>query len=217
VLAATALMEAAGEVAVPGTLMLAGGPIDTPISSTAVNNLAKERGLEWIRRTVITEVPWAAHGRRRQVYPGFLQLSGFMLMNLDRHLTAQRMMFAHLVCSDGDSARQHRKFYDEYLAVMDLTAEFYLQTLDTVFIRHLLPRGVMSSRNRPVRLVQIQRPAVMTIEDERVASPGQASAARRWISAEVYPPVARTTSSVPRSDISGSSTAPALENRSFPG
>jgi poly(3-hydroxybutyrate) depolymerase len=136
-------MEAAGDRAVPRTIMLAGGPVDTRINPTAVNKLAKEHGLEWFRRNVITEVPWPASGQGRRVYPGFLQLSGFMMMNLDRHLEAHRDMFAHLVTGDGDSAKQHRRFYDEYLAVMDLTAEFYLQTLDTVFMRHLLPRGLM--------------------------------------------------------------------------
>ena len=179
VLAATALMEASGEVAVPRTLMLAGGPVDPRISPTAVNNLVKERGLEWFRRIAITEIPWPAPGRGRRVFPGFLQLSGFMLMNLDRHLKAHREMFAHLVRGDGDSAEQHRKFYDEYLAVMDLTAEFYLQTLDTVFMRHLLPLDGLISRNRPVRLADIRRPALMTIEGEMddIAGTGQCRAA----------------------------------------
>ena len=179
VLAATALMEAAGDQSVPLTIMLAGGPVDTRISPTAVNNLAKERGLEWFRRTVITEVPWPAPGRGRKVYPGFLQLSGFMLMNLDRHLQAHREMFAHLIRGDGDSAQRHRKFYDEYLAVMDLTAEFYLETLETVFLRHLLPRDLMTSRNRAIRLGEIRQPALMTIEGEKddITGAGQCRAA----------------------------------------
>jgi poly(3-hydroxybutyrate) depolymerase len=179
VLAAAALTEASGEAAVPRTLILAGGPVDTRIDLTAVNNFAKERGLEWFRLTVITEVPWPTPGCGRSVYPGFFQLSGFMLMNLDRHLKARRQMVAHLVRGDGDLARQHRKYYDEYLAVMDLTAEFYLQTLDIVFLRHLLPRDGMISRNCPVRLADIRRPALMTIEGEKddITGAGQCRAA----------------------------------------
>ena len=166
VLAATALMEADGDPCVPLSLMLAGGPIDTRISPTVVNKLAEERGTDWFRRNVITNVPWSRPGRGRQVYPGFLQLSGFMTMNLDRHMQAQKDMFDHLVRGDGDSAEKHRQFYDEYLAVMDLTAEFYLQTVDTVFVQHLLPRGLMTHRGRPVDLSAIVRPALMTVEGE---------------------------------------------------
>ena len=167
VLAATALMEAAGNRSVPLTIMLAGGPVDTRISPTAVNDLAKERGLDWFRQNVITQVPWPAPGQGRRVYPGFLQLSGFMLMNLDRHLQSHRAMVAHLVRGDSGSAQRHRKFYDEYLAVMDLTAEFYLQTLKAVFLKHLLPRDLMTSRGRTVRLGEIHHPALMTIEGEK--------------------------------------------------
>jgi poly(3-hydroxybutyrate) depolymerase len=147
VLAATALMEGDGE-AVPLSLILAGGPIDTRINPTRVNVLAEKRGIDWFRSNAITNVPWPCAGRGRQVYPGFLQLSGFMTMNLDRHVEAHKDMFLHLVRGDGDSADKHREFYDEYLAVMDLTAEFYLQTVDTVFVRHLMPRGLLTHRGR---------------------------------------------------------------------
>ena len=109
----------------PLSLILAGGPIDTRVNQTVVNTLAEKRGTDWFRRNVITNVPWPSRGRGRDVYPGFLQLSGFMTMNLDRHMQAQKDMFLHLVRGDGDSADKHREFYDEYLAVMDLTAEFY--------------------------------------------------------------------------------------------
>jgi poly(3-hydroxybutyrate) depolymerase len=124
-------------------------------------------------------VPWPLEGSGRQVYPGFLQLSGFMMMNLDRHTQAHREMFHHLVRGDGDSAAKHRKFYDEYLAVMDLTAEFYLQTIDSVFVQHLLPRGLMTSRGRIVDLGAIRRPALMTVEGEMddITGTGQCSAA----------------------------------------
>ncbi len=179
VLAATALMEASGDPAVPLTLMLAGGPVDTRISPTVVNELAEKRGTDWFHRTVLTTVPWPFPGRGRQVYPGFLQLSGFMTMNLDRHMQAQKEMFLHLVRGDGDSADKHREFYDEYLAVMDLTAEFYMQTVDTVFVQHLLPRGLLTSRGRPVDLAAIRRPALMTVEGEKddITGTGQCRAA----------------------------------------
>jgi poly(3-hydroxybutyrate) depolymerase len=179
VLAATALMEADGDPAVPLTLTLAGGPVDTRISPTVVNELAEKRGTDWFRRNVITNVPWPFPGRGRQVYPGFLQLSGFMTMNLDRHMQAHKEMFYHLVHGDGDSADKHREFYDEYLAVMDLTGEFYMQTVDTVFVRHLMPRGLMTSRGRPVDLSAIRRPALMTVEGEKddITGTGQCRAA----------------------------------------
>jgi poly(3-hydroxybutyrate) depolymerase len=179
VLAATALMEADGDLNVPLSLMLAGGPIDTRISPTVVNKLAEQRGTEWFQRNVITNVPWSCPGRGRQVYPGFLQLSGFMTMNLDRHMQAHKEMFQHLVRGDGDSAEKHREFYDEYLAVMDLTAEFYLQTVDTVFVRHLLPRGLMTYRGRPIQPTAISRPGLMTIEGEKddITGSGQCRAA----------------------------------------
>ena len=179
VLAATALMEAAGDPFVPQTIMMAGGPIDTRVSPTAVNQLAQQKGTAWFARNVITAVPWPNPGFARQVYPGFLQLSGFMTMNLDRHLKAHKDMFFHLVRGDGDNAEKHRDFYDEYLAVMDLTAEFYLQTIDTVFVKHDLPQGRMMHRGRRVDLTRIQRVGVMTIEGEKddITGIGQCSSA----------------------------------------
>ena len=125
VLAAVATMEADNDPHVPHSIMLAGGPIDTRRSPTAVNRLAEEKGTDWFRNNVISCVPWPAPGFGRNVYPGFLQLTGFMTMNLDRHINAHKELFLHLVHGDGDSAEKHREFYDEYLAVMDLTAEFY--------------------------------------------------------------------------------------------
>jgi poly(3-hydroxybutyrate) depolymerase len=179
VLAATALLEADGEPCVPLSLTLAGGPVDTRINPTVVNTLAEQRGTDWFRRNVITNVPWGRPGWGRRVYPGFLQLSGFMTMNLDRHMQAHKDMFLHLVRGDGDSAEKHREFYDEYLAVMDLTAEFYLQTVDTVFVQHLMPRGLMTHRRRSVDLAAIGRPALMTIEGEKddITGTGQCRAA----------------------------------------
>ena len=179
VLAAVALMEANGDPCVPLTMSLAGGPIDTRISPTIVNRLAMQRGTDWFRRNVITNVPWPSQGYGRSVYPGFLQLSGFMTMNLDRHMSAHKDLFFHLVRGDGDSAEKHREFYDEYLAVMDLTAEFYLDTVDTVFVRHLLARGLMRHRGEPIDPGCIRRTALLTIEGEKddITGLGQCRAA----------------------------------------
>jgi poly(3-hydroxybutyrate) depolymerase len=179
VLAATALMEAEGDSAAPLSLILAGGPIDTRINPTAVNALAQNKGTAWFERNVIATVPWPLVGCGRSVYPGVLQLSGFMSMNLDRHVRAHRDMFLHLVRGDGDFAAKHRNFYDEYLAVMDLTAEFCLQTIDSVFVRHLLPRGLMTSRARTVDLTAIRRPALVTVEgkNDDITGKGQCGAA----------------------------------------
>src|SRR6267154_163106 len=141
VLAATALMESDGDRHAPRSITLMGGPIDTRSNPTAVNKLAQERGVDWFRRNVITKVPFPHPGVMRDVYPGFLQLQGFVSMNLDRHMDAHSNLFVHLVKGDGDSVQKHREFYDEYLAVMDLTAEYYLQTVDTIFVRHALPRA----------------------------------------------------------------------------
>jgi poly(3-hydroxybutyrate) depolymerase len=115
----------------------------------------------------------------RDVYPGFLQINGFVSMNLGRHIDAHQSLFFHLVEGDGDSAQKHREFYDEYLAVMDLTAEFYLQTVDTVFVRHALPKGEMTHRGRPVDLSKIRNAALLTVEGERddISGLGQTKAA----------------------------------------
>jgi poly(3-hydroxybutyrate) depolymerase len=179
VLAAVALMEAANDPNVPLSLTMAGGPVDTRRNPTAVNKLAMEKGTEWFRNTVLAQVPWPNAGYGRTVYPGFLQLSGFMTMNLDRHVKAHKDLFLHLVRGDGDSAERHREFYDEYLAVMDLTAEFYMQTIEKVFVEHHLARGIMTHRNRPVDLTAIRRVALMTIEGEKddITGIGQCSAA----------------------------------------
>ncbi|HET9717164.1 MAG TPA: polyhydroxyalkanoate depolymerase [Pseudolabrys sp.] len=179
VLAAVALMEADKDSDVPRSMVLMGGPIDTRINPNAVNKLAERRGLGWFRNHVITKVPFPHAGVMRDVYPGFLQLHGFMSMNLDRHIEAHHNLFMHLVQGDGDSAQKHREFYDEYLAVMDLPAEFYLQTVETVFIRHALPKGQMSHRGLRVDPAAIRRVALMTVEGEHddISSIGQTEAA----------------------------------------
>ncbi|MEQ1941060.1 polyhydroxyalkanoate depolymerase [Mesorhizobium sp. VNQ89] len=179
VLAAVALMEARNDPFAPATMTLMGGPVDTRRNPTAVNILAKQKGLGWFRDNVIMQVPWPEPGFGRDVYPGFLQLSGFMGMNLDRHITAHKDFFLHLIKNDGDSAEKHRDFYDEYLAVMDLTAEFYLQTVETVFIRHALPKGEMTHRGTPLDPKAIRNVALLTIEGENddISGLGQTQAA----------------------------------------
>ncbi|HXW26024.1 MAG TPA: polyhydroxyalkanoate depolymerase, partial [Xanthobacteraceae bacterium] len=179
VLAAVSRMEAEDDPYVPNSMVLMGGPIDTRVGPTAVNKLAEQRGTDWFRRNVITKVPFPNPGFMRDVYPGFLQLNGFVSMNIDRHIEAHKALFMHLVQGDGDSAQKHREFYDEYLAVMDLAAEFYLQTVDTVFVRHALPKGEMTHRGAPVDPGQIRRVALMTVEGENddISGLGQTKAA----------------------------------------
>ncbi len=180
VLAAAAVMEGADDPLAPASMTLMGGPIDTRINPTAVNQLAQDRPLKWFKDNVVMTVPWPHAGFMRPVYPGFLQLSGFMSMNLDRHLNAQKDFFQHLVKNDGESAEKHRDFYDEYLAVMDLTAEFYLQTVDTVFIKHALPKGEMMHRGHRVDTTKIKKVALLTIEGENddISGVGQTKAAQ---------------------------------------
>jgi poly(3-hydroxybutyrate) depolymerase len=179
VLAAVSVMEANDDPYAPPTMTLMGGPIDTRISPTAVNRLAADKGIGWFERNVVMQVPFPHPGFMRSVYPGFLQLGGFMSMNLDRHMIAHKDFYMHLIKNDGDSAEKHREFYDEYLAVMDLTAEFYLQTVDTVFIRHALPTGRMMHRDQPVDPKAIRRTALLTVEGELddITGGGQTQAA----------------------------------------
>ena len=181
VLAAVALMEKRGDPDAPATMVLMGGPIDTRENPTAVNRLAEERGIDWFRDNVVMSVPWPNPGFMRMVYPGFLQLSGFMSMNLDRHIIAHKDFFMHLVKNDGDGAEKHREFYDEYLAVMDLTAEFYLQTVETVFVDHALPKGEMMHRGELIEPAAIRNVALMTVEGENddISGLGQTKAAHK--------------------------------------
>jgi poly(3-hydroxybutyrate) depolymerase len=166
VLAAVSVMEADNDPYVPVSMTLMGGPIDTRRNPTAVNNLAAEKGIDWFRNNVITKVPFPHPGVMRDVYPGFLQLNGFISMNLDRHMDAHKKLFENLVKGDGDLVDKHRDFYDEYLAVMDLTAEYYLQTVDTVFVKHALPKGEMTHRGKPVDPSKVVNVALMTVEGE---------------------------------------------------
>ncbi len=181
VLAATAIMEARGDNNLPASMVLMGGPIDTRVNPTAVNTLVNSHDLDWFRQNVIMKVPFPHPGFMREVYPGFLQISGFLSMNLDRHLQAHQDFYRHLVEGDGEDAEKHREFYDEYLAVMDLSAEFYLQTVDTVFIRHALPKGEMMHRGETVDPAAIRNVALLTIEGENddISGVGQTEAAHR--------------------------------------
>ena len=179
VLAAVSLMAAADDPAQPRSMTLMGGPIDTRRSPTEVNQYAKTRSLRWFDTHVITRVPLKYPGYMRRVYPGFLQHSGFVAMNPDRHLQAHLDFYNHLVEGDGDSAEAHRKFYDEYNAVMDLPAEYYLETLDMVFMKHQLPQGEMTLFGQRVRPWAIRDTALFTVEGELddISGPGQTEAA----------------------------------------
>jgi poly(3-hydroxybutyrate) depolymerase len=165
--AATAVMNADKHPATPRTLTMMGGPVDTRRAPTAVNTLATERPHAWFQRNVIATVPMIYPGSGRKVYPGFLQLAGFMTMNLGSHLVSHWEMFKHLVVGDDESADATRSFYDEYLSVCDMTAEFYLQTVDVVFQRHLLPKGEFMHRGRRVDPAAIKDTALLAIEGER--------------------------------------------------
>jgi len=167
VTAAVALMSEDNSPNLPLSMTLMGSPIDTRRHPTAPCKLAMDHSLEWFERTVIQYVPVVYPGAFRQVYPGFLQLGGFMSMNFDRHMEAHMNQFDHLVQGDGDSADKHRAFYAEYNAVMDLTAEYYLQTIETVFQKQALAKGEMMYRgDRPVNTAAITKTALMTVEGE---------------------------------------------------
>ncbi|HVI97446.1 MAG TPA: polyhydroxyalkanoate depolymerase [Sphingomonas sp.] len=178
-LAATALMSADKNPCRPATLTMMGGPIDTREAPTAVNTLATQRPHAWFEQNVITAVPMTYPGAGRQVYPGFLQLAGFMSMNLGSHMISHWEMFKHLVQGDDEGAEATKDFYDEYRSVCDMTAEFYLQTIDVVFQRHALPKGEMTHRGRQVDLAAITDVPILAIEGERddISGIGQTRAA----------------------------------------
>ncbi|TPE63951.1 polyhydroxyalkanoate depolymerase [Sandaracinobacter neustonicus] len=179
VYAAVALMSAQQHRALPATLTMMGGPVDTRRAPTAVNQLAMERPFAWFENSVIATVPAMYPGSGRKVYPGFLQLAGFMSMNLGNHMISHWEMFKHLVQGDGDSADATKTFYDEYRSVCDMTAEFYLQTIDVVFQTHQLPRGVMQHRGVTVDPGAITDVSIFAIEGERddISGIGQTKAA----------------------------------------
>ena len=177
--AATALMNEAKHPCRPLTLTMMGGPIDTREAPTSVNDLAMQRPIEWFRHTVVGTVPLQYPGAGRQVYPGFMQLAGFMSMNLGNHMLSHYHMFKHLVDGDGESADATKAFYDEYRAVCDLNADYYLQTVEQVFQKHALPKGEFVHRGKRVDLGLITDTALLAVEGERddISGIGQTKAA----------------------------------------
>ncbi len=181
VLVAAAVMNETKDKCAPLSMTLIGGPIDTRINPTKVNESATHKPRAWFEKNVITRVPVNYAGFMRRVYPGFLQLTGFMTLNLDRHITAHKDLFKHLVEGDGESARAHKKFYDEYLSVADLPAEFYLDCIEQVFQHHLLPRGEFKYKGKKVKPELITKTALLTLEGELddISGVGQTEAAQK--------------------------------------
>src|SRR5437660_4412087 len=178
-LAAVSLMAAAKDPCRPASMVLMGGPIDPAANPTEVNRFAEGHSLSWFENTVITTVPARYPGAFRRVYPGFLQLAGCLSMNLDRHVSAHWSMFHNLIKGDGESAAATRAFYKEYTSVMDLPADFYLQTIKRVFHDHDLPHARFRVRGNPVEPGAIERTALMTVEGENddICAVGQTVAA----------------------------------------
>lgn len=185
VLAAVSLMATENDPNQPLSMTLMGGPIDTRVSKTEVTELAETRPIKWFENAAVHHVPFPYPGAGRKVYPGFLQLNGFMSMNLDTHIGSHLKFFHHLINGDGESSERHRKFYNEYLSVMDIPAEFYLQTVAEVFQKHSLPRGTMKWRDPytgkllDVRPQDITKTALLTVEGELddISARGQTTAA----------------------------------------
>lgn len=179
VLAAASVMAADGNPARPRSMTLMAGPIDTRIKPTSVSVMAKSHPIEWFEQNVIGTVPWRFKGAGRRVYPGFMQLSAFVSMNLDRHIGAHLGQFRALVSGNDQAAAAHRRFYNEYQAVMDLPAEFYLETVKRVFQDHDLPLGRFIYKGEVVRPAAIRRTAILTVEGEKddICSNGQTLAA----------------------------------------
>ncbi len=179
VLAAVSVMAEDGNPATPRSLTLMAGPIDTQINPTKVNELATAHHISWFEDNLIATVPLRYPGAHRRVYPGFLQLTAFMSMNLPRHVRAHLDLFSHIVRGEEAKAQANRDFYDEYFSVFDLPAEFYLETVQRVFQEYLLPRGMLKYRGRRVDTDAIRKTALLTVEGERddICSLGQTAAA----------------------------------------
>jgi poly(3-hydroxybutyrate) depolymerase len=179
VLAAASLMAEDGDESRPATMTFMGSPIDARLSPTVTNKLAEEKPFTWFKSNMIDTVPGPYPGMGRRVYPGFVQLASFMSMNIEKHQEAHLRYLKQLMDGDGDSAERHLEFYDEYLSVLDLTEEFYLQTVDVVFQRYLLPKGELVHRGRPVRPDLITDIGLLTVEGENddISGIGQTQAA----------------------------------------
>jgi polyhydroxyalkanoate depolymerase len=178
-LATIGVMAQTGNVAQPRSMTLMAGPVDTRINPTAVNELATSHSIEWFEKNLIASVPHQFRGANRRVYPGFLQLAAFMSMNLPRHVRAHLDLFSHIARGEIEKANATRRFYDEYFAVLDLPAEFYLQTVQRVFQEHHLARGVFEWRGNRIDVGAIKKVALLTIEGEKddICAPGQTVAA----------------------------------------
>jgi poly(3-hydroxybutyrate) depolymerase len=178
-LAAVALMAEDRNRATPASMTLMAGPVDTRVSPTKVNDLAKSKPIDWFERNLIGTVPSRYAGAGRRVYPGAVQLQAFMSMNMGRHMKAHRTQIDNIVAGNTEAAAAHRRFYDEYFAVMDLPADYYLQTVQRIFQDHDLPRGALMHRGRAVRPEAIRRTALLTVEGERddICAVGQTMAA----------------------------------------
>ncbi len=178
-LAATAIMAEARDPAQPRSLTLMAGPLDTRVNPTKVNMLARSKPIEWFEKELIATVPWRFPGGGRKVYPGFVQLTAFMTMNLERHINAHIAQFRALSGGEMEQAETHRRFYDEYCAVMDLPAEFFLETVQRIFQDDHLPLGKLTFNGQPVSPAAIRRTALLTVEGERddICAIGQTMAA----------------------------------------
>jgi len=179
VMCATALMAEEDDPAAPRSITLMAGPVDTRINPTKVNELATSKPFDWFEKNLIATVPGRFKGAGRRVYPGFVQLSAFMAMNMDRHVKAHVELYENLAKGETEKAATAKAFYDEYFAVLDLAAEFYLETISWVFQEARLPRGEMMHRGRKVDPRAIRRTALLTVEGERddICSLGQTAAA----------------------------------------
>ncbi len=179
VMCVTSLLAEYKEPCQPKTMTLMGGPIDTRINPGKVNEFAQEHSIDWYRRKLIAKVPHYYPGGGRRVIPGFVMLTGFMSLNLERHQEANVKLFQHLIQGDDESAEAHRKFYDEYRAVMDLPEDYFLQSIDYAFMRYLLPKGMMTWRGYLIRPDKITNTALLTVEGELddISCPGQTYAA----------------------------------------
>jgi len=178
-LAAIALMAQDKDPAQPRTMTLMGGPVDPRVAPTVVNQLANEKPLEWFAENLISTVPWRYAGRGRRVYPGFLQLSAFLGMNMGRHFAQHRTLYQHLADDEEVPANKIKDFYEEYFAVLDMSADYYLETVDYVFQRTLLAKGELMHRGRLVDPSAIRNTALLTVEGERddICAVGQTAAA----------------------------------------
>jgi poly(3-hydroxybutyrate) depolymerase len=179
-LAATSLMAQDGHPAQPRSLTLMAGPIDCRVNPTGVNELATSKPISWFEENMVHKVPWTQRGAGRKVYPGFVQLTAFVSMNRDRHVQAFKDMYAHIKAGDHDKVAHTKAFYEEYFAVADLPAEFYIETVGKVFQTYDLPRGVLTCRDTIVDPKAIRRTALFTVEGERddICSVGQTVAAQ---------------------------------------